>query len=51
MEIKGLSKLEDGRCSEEIGIHGTASWVYVDLGLARLVGWLVRGGSDETWDV
>jgi hypothetical protein len=51
MEIKGLSKMEDGRCSWEFGIHGTAGWIYVDMGLVGLVGWLVRRGSDETWDV
>jgi len=51
MEIKGLSRFEDRRCSWASGIHGTAGWIYVDVGLAGLVGWLVRRGSDETWDV
>jgi len=51
MEIKGLSEMENGRYSWKLGIHGTAGWIYVDVGLAGLVGWLVRRRSDETWDV
>ena len=51
LEIQSLPELEDRRYTSKNAVLGETWRVHIDLDMARMVGWMVRRGFNEAWNV
>jgi len=51
LEIQSLPELENRGYTSKNAVLGETGWVHINLDMARMVGWMVRRGIDETWNV